>query len=101
MIVKQSMEHAQDATSSEKSSIQQVLIKVMTLMGKITVNEFIEPAAVSQPLIETLGQPCLVSKKMRWQGIVFTAGAVVLIRDIDNAFTACVCVREVYALLAT
>ena len=98
-IVKQAMTHITNTEVFEKSSIQQLLVKVFPAMDKTTMNELCEPVAVSQPLSDKFGQRCFVSKQMRWRGLLFRAGTVVLIRDVAMEVQACVCVGPVLAVL--
>ena len=93
------MTHILNTRTFEKSTLQQLLIKVFPAMDKFSMDEFIEPSAESQALSEAFGQRCLVSKQMRWHGSLFSQGAIIFIDGSAMEIKACVCIGLDFALL--
>ncbi|CAK0835918.1 unnamed protein product [Prorocentrum cordatum] len=98
-IAKQSMTHIANAAAFEKSSVQQLLVKVFPAMGKVRMTELCEPVAVSQPLSDKFGQVYVVSKQMRWRGLLLRVGSVVFIQNAAVEVQVCLSAGGVLALI--
>eukprot|EP00959_Pyramimonas_sp_CCMP1952_P435829 9126478-Pyramimonas_sp.AAC.1 len=83
------MTHIANAAAFEKSSVQQLLVKVFPSMDKVRMTELCEPVAVSQPLSDKCGQLCVVSKQMGWRGLLLRVGIVVFVQNAAVEIQAC------------
>ena len=77
--MQQSMAHITNTRTFEKSTLQQLLIKVVPAMDKSSMYELIQPSAESQALSEAFGQRCLAPNQTRWHGPLFSQGAIIFI----------------------